>query len=488
MPKNTTETQSTSTDPACDNKLTGVTLAGVTNITGVTVPIVTNTGNLDLPSEIPLSGVIENDSNNNNDVPMLTTEQDQPLTGVTSPTDLADGEDAFAKTHAYPNGNDKHELNTDNGNSKIISGVTRTSMEVEPSDTRNAQPSENTLPDLVLNRTGDQVTESLSKSDDNTVNYSSTVDPFDSPIPSEIDKASRLSRKDHYTTEEVEDAIDGLLSLANNSHLQPIGSLTPDAAPTQVKLSTNDVKQAQKAMLNMSLTDNDNNNNNHNNNNNTRGRPTNHKSGPLRTSSPKPTSPMSSPAGSRTGTVKFKSYKLKRKADTNKKYKCSKCKHEESPIRVLNQHYKNAHGAVMCGTCNKMFTSKLLLSHHMYDHLDKKYFCKKCGDGFFFKSELSKHKVIHEEKGTFQCMSHGCGHWFKRSADLTVHLPVHDKKTWKCDRCEDYTTTCEKYLKHHIRTNHDPVGPAYSCDLCSEPLKYRMQLKRHKKNKKCPKL
>ena len=131
----------------------------------------------------------------------------------------------------------------------------------------------------------------------------------------------------------------------------------------------------------------------------------------------------------------------------------------------------------MCGTCNKMFTSKLILSHHMYSHFKKKYFCKVSNDGFFLKSELTKHKVNHKGKGTFKRMSKGCDRWFKRIADLTAHLPVRDKTEWKCEICNNCTMSCENILKIISALTITPNGPGYSCELCNKLFKYLMQLK-----------
>ena len=137
----------------------------------------------------------------------------------------------------------------------------------------------------------------------------------------------------------------------------------------------------------------------------------------------------------------------------------------------------------MCSDCDKVFSNPASLSVHMYDHMDQRFKCDTCGRGFHFAGQLTQHKVVHrkEGKGTFQCMTSKCRKWFIRKSDLVVHVETHKKKDWKCPHC-DHITTCEKYLKTHIKSQHetDENNLPYKCAVCNRRFLYRQQLARHK--------
>ena len=75
-------------------------------------------------------------------------------------------------------------------------------------------------------------------------------------------------------------------------------------------------------------------------------------------------------------------------------------------------------------------------------------------------------------------MAKDCHHWFMRKVDLTVHTKMHNKKEYKCDKCESFSTHLQKYWKEHMK-GHEAVLP-YACSVCGKRFLYRQQLSRHK--------
>ena len=95
----------------------------------------------------------------------------------------------------------------------------------------------------------------------------------------------------------------------------------------------------------------------------------------------------------------------------------------------------------MCSECNKLFNVPSTFQLHMYDHQKKKKIpCEMCGQLFSFQGQLDQHKIVHRTIKTHKCMARDCGRWFMRKADLTVHVETHNKKEYKCDKCESFTT------------------------------------------------
>ena len=147
-------------------------------------------------------------------------------------------------------------------------------------------------------------------------------------------------------------------------------------------------------------------------------------------------------------------------------------------LQELNDHHKQKHEQVMCGTCNKLFDAPLQLARHMYEHCEKQLKCDHCKERFVFQSELDKHKINHRKNPSHKCMKSNCGWWFFRLQDLNFHLQTHEDKEYKCSECDKFSTSTEKYLKDHIKSIHSKQLP-YKCEKCSKRFKYRQQRIRH---------
>ena len=142
----------------------------------------------------------------------------------------------------------------------------------------------------------------------------------------------------------------------------------------------------------------------------------------------------------------------------------------------------------MCGTCKKLFDAPLQLARHMYEHCEKTLKCGCCDKSFVFQSELDKHKINHCKNLSHKCMKSNCRRWFFQLQDLNFHLLTHEDKEYKCTKCDNFTTSTDKYLKEHVKSIHSNQLP-YKCENCSKRFKYRQQRKQHvesdhKKSKK----
>ena len=127
--------------------------------------------------------------------------------------------------------------------------------------------------------------------------------------------------------------------------------------------------------------------------------------------------------------------------------------------------------------CGKKFDLVTSLTHHMYSHFPRKFYCEKCDFHCRFQSELDSHKISHRENPSYQCMYPKCGRWFKHKGELTLHAEIHNKLWYDCNKC-DYSTKLVKYLKEH-KKSHKKELP-YSCELCGQRFLWRSGVKRHK--------
>ena len=387
-------------------------------------------------------------------------------------------------------------------------------------------PSPEKLPDIVVNRAhtatltstnsvppdgvllGEPALNSTKSTESSTQsNIQTTTDN----IVIETEAAIENIPQDPQTTEDEDDAIDALLSLGSdlsqnipaddplneNALLMPIGAPTiQDINPVEVKLDQVNVDNAianvieQEQLLETS----------------TQSLSQTEQVSPLDTETDKlADSDVTIPAEDeieesidanqnntgdkppptpKKGSVEIKEYGVKRKVSDGKlKFKCPKCGKRTKTRKQQNQHYKDRHDPIMCSNCDKVFNNPASLSVHMYNHMEHRFKCDNCEQGFHFAGQLTQHKAVHrkEGKGTFQCMTSNCGKWFIRKGDLVVHIETHKKKEWKCPHC-DHVTTCEKYLKTHIKSRHETEENdyPYKCAVCNRRFLYRQQLARHK--------
>ena len=387
-------------------------------------------------------------------------------------------------------------------------------------------PSPETLPDLVVNRTNSTISTSTNsvspdgvlleepaldstKSTENSIRLNSETATRN--IIKEAETAIENIPQDPQTTEDEEDAVDALLSLGSdlsqnisaddplneNALLMPIGAPTiQDINPVEVKLDQVSVDKTIASVIEQEqLLET------------TTKSPSQTEQVPLiNPGKDKPADSDSTipaedeveeaidanqnntndkpPPTPKKGSVEIKEYGVKRKVSDGKlKFKCPKCGKRTKTRKQQIQHYKDRHDPIMCSKCDKVFTNPASLSVHMYDHMEHRFKCDNCEQGFHFAGQLTQHKAVHRKvgKGTFQCMTSNCGKWFIRKVDLVVHIETHKKKEWKCLHC-DHITTCEKYLKTHIKSRHetDENDYPYKCAVCNRRFLYRQQLARHK--------
>ena len=388
-------------------------------------------------------------------------------------------------------------------------------------DQRTLSPK--TLPDLVINRATSTSTNSvppdsvlLGEPALNSTKLTETSTQINSQTAThniiiETELATENIPQDPQTTEDEDDAVDALLSLGSdlsqnisaddplneNALLMPIGTPTiQDINPVEVKLDQVSVDNTianvieQEQLLEAS----------------TKSPSQTEQVSPVNTKNNEPadsdsTTPAEDeveetidanlnntddkpPPTPKKGSVEIKEYGVKRKVSDGKlKFKCPKCSERTKTRKQQIQHYKDRHDPIMCSKCDKVFNNPASLSVHMYDHMEHRFKCDNCEQGFHFAGQLTQHKAVHRKvgKGTFQCMTSNCGKWFIRKGDLVVHVETHKKKEWKCPHC-DHITTCEKYLKTHIKSRHetDKNDYPYKCAVCNRRFLYRQQLARHK--------
>ena len=154
------------------------------------------------------------------------------------------------------------------------------------------------------------------------------------------------------------------------------------------------------------------------------------------------------------------------------------CERSTNTAGELNAHYRRRHPPVKCPICGREFDTPSSLNKHKYTHNTPKHVCDHCGECFHFKSQYDSHVRKHLKNPSFQCMSNGCGKWFKRKGELNAHLVVHSGEIFKCEEegC-DYTTNDPRNLRAHLRSHSDELP--FKCIFCGEGHRYEEQKKRH---------
>ena len=174
----------------------------------------------------------------------------------------------------------------------------------------------------------------------------------------------------------------------------------------------------------------------------------------------------------------MKSYKLKRKPEIKRRFKCRICPEILDSVKVYNHHYREKHPPLPCPHCNRVFNAPRYLSRHLYTHAEVMYECVECEKGFAFESEFTAHKRKHITDNDYVCMKANCNKHFKRESELTAHVKAHRKTDIKCGhpgcsyRNKDICNVCAH------RKCHSDEKP-YKCAKCGLAFKWQQQKKRH---------
>lgn len=107
--------------------------------------------------------------------------------------------------------------------------------------------------------------------------------------------------------------------------------------------------------------------------------------------------------------------------------KCQVCKATFASCYQKNKHMIECHNQsrLKCEMCDKTFVIKsTLLLHFRRTHLKERPFqCDICYMGFFCKTRLTEHLVVHTGEKQFSCEM--CGQAFARKKNLRLHLKTH---------------------------------------------------------------
>ena len=95
----------------------------------------------------------------------------------------------------------------------------------------------------------------------------------------------------------------------------------------------------------------------------------------------------------------------------------------------------------------------------MYTHSAKLLQCDQCDKQFPFESQLTSHKISHEEEGQFPCDQ--CPKRMKNKSDFKKHLSAHTDETYECQYCDEYVASDIRNLKGHLKT-HDKLLSTHS--------------------------
>ena len=226
------------------------------------------------------------------------------------------------------------------------------------------------------------------------------------------------------STEEELDAIDALLSLGNvrdhtldeddNAQLMPVDAPTNivDVAPVPVRLDQLNVDTAIAGIMQTEELEQQ------NVDDVTPARYETNKDKPADVKSSKAaegtTDNRPKSASPTQGSLKIKMHTLKKKAISNRKYKCSVCGVSKDSMQLVNEHHLKKHKPQICPVCGCTFALASFLISHAYDDEEKRYHCEVCDYASHFESELKAHKIVHRKNPAFQCMVKNCGKWFMR--------------------------------------------------------------------------
>lgn len=220
---------------------------------------------------------------------------------------------------------------------------------------------------------------------------------------------------------------------------------------------------------------------------------------------------------------KYLKHGIKETMKLGKSYACSICSNTFSNMNKLTQHMDDVHptvkgalkehsycrfcdetfasrtsrlthettthrsvesGMYQCPFCSKEFSHVSKYSAHKLRHMRTKptFVCDICGKGFYDKSKLNNHGVVHTEERPFQCEI--CSHKFKAQSAVNRHIRNRHttERRYKCNQC-DKTYRDSSDLRRH-RWSHGGYEKKFQCTFCNKKFFERKTLKYHMKTHK----
>uniref|UniRef100_A0A6P7FGL2 Gastrula zinc finger protein XlCGF57.1-like n=1 Tax=Diabrotica virgifera virgifera TaxID=50390 RepID=A0A6P7FGL2_DIAVI len=166
----------------------------------------------------------------------------------------------------------------------------------------------------------------------------------------------------------------------------------------------------------------------------------------------------------------------------SKPYECKLCFKQYSVKSTLKRHLAALHSVLKpykCEICFREFAlSCQYKSHMVYHKFGKQFTCDICSKGFYQKSSLLRHIIVHEGI-KFKC--HLCSKEYTRKVTLESHMRLHSgEHEFKCHICIiEKKFTSKGALRLHLM-NHAGEKP-HKCDICGQRFLERQKLLKHLK-------
>ncbi|KAI5747994.1 hypothetical protein M8J77_020798 [Diaphorina citri] len=167
-----------------------------------------------------------------------------------------------------------------------------------------------------------------------------------------------------------------------------------------------------------------------------------------------------------------------------KEFSCHICNKVFTRKGTLMHHIRTVHEkhrGYRCNVCSRSFTNVCNLKDHMQLHTgSRKYVCEVCGETFYYRGSLKVHKFTHSTT-PFVCSY--CGNVFKNPITLKGHIAVTHLKVSKCvcDICGKELNSA-KVMRDHMAV-HSTERP-FVCEICNSSFKLIKHLKQHYKTHK----